>query len=95
MSVSLVWPGMGKQLGNLVQQCRECYKDQVEQAEPLILTILPPLPWQRVRTDLFEWKNSSYFLIADYYSCPNKVVSLIIQMVSNREKFCGAVKDNE
>ena len=27
----------------------------------------PDLPWQRVATDLFEWKKN-YFLIVDYYS---------------------------
>ena len=29
---------------------------------------LPDLPWQKVGTDLFEWKNSKYLLIVDYYS---------------------------
>ena len=29
---------------------------------------MPDHPWQTVATDLFEWKNSSYVLVVDYYS---------------------------
>ena len=31
-------------------------------------SILPELPWQKVGTDLFEWRKSIYLLIVDYYS---------------------------
>ena len=31
-------------------------------------TDLPELPWQKVGTDLFEWKNDNYLLIVDPYS---------------------------
>ena len=31
-------------------------------------TELPSRPWQKVTTDLFEWKNSQYLLVVDYYS---------------------------
>ena len=29
---------------------------------------MPTLPWQKVGTDLFEWKDSTYLLIIDYFS---------------------------
>ena len=29
---------------------------------------MPDYPWQKVATDLFEWKRSSYVLVVDYYS---------------------------
>ena len=29
---------------------------------------LPLYPWQVVGTDLFEWDNSSYLLVVDYFS---------------------------
>lgn len=29
---------------------------------------MPELPWQKVATDLFHWKNHTYLLIVDYYS---------------------------
>ena len=31
-------------------------------------TPFPKLPWQKVRSDLFVWKNSHYLLIIDYFS---------------------------
>ena len=31
-------------------------------------TSLPDLPWQKVGTNLFEWKRSTYQLVIDYYS---------------------------
>lgn len=34
----------------------------------MIPSPLPELPWQKVATDLFEWKQQSYLLIVDYYS---------------------------
>ena len=32
-------------------------------AEPLMPTSLPDLLWQKVGTDLFEWKRSTYLLV--------------------------------
>ena len=29
---------------------------------------LPSLPWQKVATDLFKWKGSTYLLVVDYFS---------------------------
>jgi len=29
---------------------------------------LPDLPWQKIGTDLFEWKLNHYLLIVDYFS---------------------------
>lgn len=40
----------------------------MQRAEPLISTQLPDLPWQKVGTDLFYWKNNQYLLIVNYYS---------------------------
>ena len=65
---SIWWPGLSKQLGETVKNCSECCKHQSQRAEPLISTQLPDLPWQKVGTDLFQWKNHQYLLIVDYYS---------------------------
>ena len=62
------WPGLSKQLQELVQDCPVCYKHRIQRAEPLLPTPLPKLPWQKVGTDLFEWKKSTYLLIIDYFS---------------------------
>ena len=65
---SLWWPGLSRQLEELVKNCSECRKFTNQRSEPLIPTALPELPWQRVGTDLFELKGHSYLLIVDYYS---------------------------
>ena len=45
-----------------------CRKEQIQQAEPLLASQLPDLPFQKVGTDLFEWKGWVYLLLIDYYS---------------------------
>ena len=65
---SVWWPGLSKQLEDLVTNCAECCKNRSQNAEPLIPTSFPKLPWQKVGSDLFMWKNSHYLLIIDYFS---------------------------
>ena len=65
---SVWWPGLSKQLEELVKNCEECCKHQIQRAEPLLPSKLPNLPWQKLGTDLFEWDKSTYLLIVDYYS---------------------------
>lgn len=65
---SIWWPGMSKCLEEKVKNCIECSKNQLQRAEPMIPTPLPELPWQKVGTDLFQWKKHHYLIIVDYYS---------------------------
>ena len=65
---SIWWPGISRDLEQLVQNCTECCKAQKQRAQPMIPSPLPELPWQKVATDLFEWKQEIYLLIVDYYS---------------------------
>ena len=65
---SIWWPGLSKQLEEMVKCCTECCKTQTQRFEPLIPSCLPELPWQKIGTDLFEWKQNTYLLIVDYYS---------------------------
>ena len=62
------WPGLNRQLEELVRSCSKCCRDRFQHAEPLMNTELPSLPWKKVATDLFYWKSSMYLLIVDYYS---------------------------
>lgn len=66
---SVWWPGLAKQLEELIKSCPECYRVQKQQAQPLITSVFPELPWQKVATDRFEWRNKNYSLIVDYCSC--------------------------
>ena len=64
----MVWPGLGKQLTNVVQSCKICCKFAYQPKEPLMSTPFPKLPWQKVATDLFTWKSTKYLMVVDYYS---------------------------
>jgi hypothetical protein len=61
---SVWWPGMSKQIDDLVRNCHECVKERKNKAEPLISSTLPDRPWQKLCTDLFE----TYLIIVDYFS---------------------------
>lgn len=65
---SIWWPGLSKQLEELVLNCPECLRAQRQRPQPLTPTPLPQLPWQKVATDLFDWKQETYLLVVDYFS---------------------------
>ena len=65
---SVRWPGLSAELQQLVRNCYECRKEQSQHAEPLIISELPKLPFQKVGTDLFDWQKRTYLLLIDYYS---------------------------
>ena len=65
---SIWWPGLSRQIEELVKNCATCRKCVQQRSEPLIPSNFPETPWQRVGTDLFEMKGHSYLLIVDYYS---------------------------
>ena len=65
----LFWPAMSKQIEDMVQRCDICKHYQKSNAkEPMIKPDLPVRPWEKIATDLFEYKNKSYLLVVDYYS---------------------------
>ena len=65
---SVWWPGISQDLERLVNSCEICIKAQKQRAQPLTPSPLPELPWQRIATDLFQWKDATYLLLVDYYS---------------------------
>lgn len=66
--MSVWWPGMSKQIDDLVRNCNECVKERKNKVEPLISSILPDRPWQKLCTDLFELNGKTYLIIVDYFS---------------------------
>jgi len=61
---SVWWPGVSKQIQRFIQNCNTCCKN----FEPLIPTELPSRPWQKLGSDLFEYKGATYILVVDYFS---------------------------
>ena len=65
---SVWWPGISKDLEHFISRCPICCSQKLQHSEPLLTSPMPDYPWQKVATDLFEWKRSSYVLVVDYYS---------------------------
>jgi len=65
---SVWWPGVSKQIQRFIQNCNTCCKNFQAQIEPLIPTELPSRPWQKLGSDLFEYKGATYILVVDYFS---------------------------
>ena len=66
---SLFWPGMSKQIEDLVNECPTCSEvDKSSPKEPLKPTKTPSLPWEEVSSDIMEWRNEHYLVVVDYFS---------------------------
>ena len=65
---SVWWPGIGRQLEELVNECPVCRKYRRNHVEPMIASELPDYPWQKVASDQLFWKGKTYLLVVDYYS---------------------------
>ena len=63
------WPGMSADIERLVEKCSTCLKHQrSNQKEPLAPHAVPARAWQKLGTDIFEYKSKPYLVIVDYYS---------------------------
>lgn len=63
------WPGMNKQIEDLVSKCSACLMQRNKQAkEPMIIQPIPELPWSKVGMDLCEHEGYHYLIMVDYYS---------------------------
>ena len=65
---SFWWPGISKQIEDMVTTRPTCCKHRKNHAEPMISTPLPERPWQKVATDLFYHSGKTYIIVVDYYS---------------------------
>ena len=52
---AVYWPGINKDIENMIGKCETCNKYQSKQArEPMLIQDLPTAPWEKVGTDLFQ-----------------------------------------
>ena len=66
---AVFWPGITKDVTNLVQNCATCQAHQRKQQKQQILQPEPPCyPWQILNSDLFELKGNQYLPVSDKYS---------------------------
>ena len=64
---SVWWPGLSKQIEDLVEKCDKCSKERQNRVEPMIPSYVPERPYQTVGSDLFELNGSNYPLVVDYF----------------------------
>ena len=57
---------MSREIADLITVERS--KLNKNQTEPVLPTATPPLPWQKVASDLFEYNKIQYVLVVDYRS---------------------------
>ena len=62
------WPGLSKQIQDMVENCQTGLKHKVNRLEPLCPTPLPERPWQEVRIDFFLCHSLDYLIAVEYYS---------------------------
>ena len=66
---SVFWPGITNDIRNLVKDCALCATHQSAPSKmPILQPELPTRPWEKIGTDIFEYKGLNYLMIADYYS---------------------------
>ena len=66
---SVFWPGITKEIINQVNQCEPCQKYQNKaRKEPILQPEPPHRPWERLSSDLFEFRGQQYLLLTDQYS---------------------------
>ena len=63
------WPGMNKEITDVVNNCPACLKFQnANQEETLVNREIPKYPWYSVAADLFHLDGEEYLLLVDTYS---------------------------
>ncbi|ENN80638.1 hypothetical protein YQE_02941, partial [Dendroctonus ponderosae] len=68
-NLSFYWPGMNKQIQDMVMVCNTCQTYQNTQTrEPMIPHEIVKRPWHKVACDLFHLYGEQYLLVVDYYS---------------------------
>ena len=62
------WPGITAEIRKTVKECAVCTEYRRVPREPLLPTPMPSGPWKKLAIDFFQWKDSQYVVIVDYFS---------------------------
>ena len=58
--LSVWWLHIRHAIDNFIQHCPECQQTSIPSRQPLMTATLPSHPWEKVASDLFHHKNSTY-----------------------------------
>uniref|UniRef100_A0A3P9IKJ4 Gypsy retrotransposon integrase-like protein 1 n=1 Tax=Oryzias latipes TaxID=8090 RepID=A0A3P9IKJ4_ORYLA len=65
---SVWWPGLSKELTDMIEKCDVCVRERTNLRETLIPTEFPTRPWSTVGADLFQFGSQHYLIVVDYHS---------------------------
>uniref|UniRef100_A0A3B3HH25 Gypsy retrotransposon integrase-like protein 1 n=1 Tax=Oryzias latipes TaxID=8090 RepID=A0A3B3HH25_ORYLA len=65
---SVWWPGLSKELTEMIEKCDVCARERTNLRETLIPTEFPTRPWSTVGADLFQFGSQHYLIVVDYHS---------------------------
>ena len=51
---AILWPGLSKQIQDMIENCQTSLKHKVNRSEPLCPIPFPKRPWQDVGIDFFQ-----------------------------------------
>ncbi|XP_046391596.1 uncharacterized protein K02A2.6-like [Ischnura elegans] len=68
MRESVWWPGVSKEIQDLISKCSECLERRPARVEPLKPSETPARPWQVVGIDIFHSRGREYLVAVDYFS---------------------------
>ena len=88
---SVWWPLLSQQIQEMVEQCTSCCEVRRQNAEPMIATKFPELPWQKLGMDLFELDKSTYLLVVDYYSRFIEIAKLSTLTSEEVVQYCKSI----
>ena len=65
----IFWPGITKDIINMIEHCEVCQKYQDKQPREQITTPpIPSSPWHTIASDLFEFQGKTYLITSDRYT---------------------------
>ncbi|XP_039300258.1 uncharacterized protein K02A2.6-like [Nilaparvata lugens] len=73
----LFWPGMAKDIEKMIARCSVCERYRYANIkEPMICHEIPDFPFQKLGTDIMEFKGRAYLVVADYLTKWLEIVPL-------------------
>lgn len=85
---SVWWPGISKDIKAKVSQCDFCNKNRhTQNKEPLMSTVLPDRPWQKVGVDLCEYNKQTYLVASDCY-CYSRYLEVLSLSAATTTQVC-------
>ena len=66
---SVFWQGITNDVRDMVHKCEVCSKHKPAPSKlPIMQPDMPTGPWEKIRTDIFEYDNEKHLMIVDYFS---------------------------